>query len=137
MARPSDLIDGEKIRYVIVGVLTTVVSLGSYYLFTVTLLDPSNPFELQVANVLSWICAVAFAYVTNRAYVFASKDGNVLAEAARFVVARLTTLLIDMVCMGLFVSVLVIDDRIAKLFVQVIVFVLNYVFSKFMVFVKR
>ena len=56
----------EIIRYLIVGVLTTVVSLASYYLCVYTILDPDSPLQLQAANVISWIAAVTFAYFTNR-----------------------------------------------------------------------
>ena len=56
----------EIINYLIVGVLTTVVSLGTYFLVTNTFLEPSNEIELQIANIISWVLAVAFAYFTNR-----------------------------------------------------------------------
>ena len=55
----------ELINYVIVGGLTTVVSLASYYFFTAVFLNPQDPFQLMTANTLSWICAVSFAYITN------------------------------------------------------------------------
>ena len=127
----------EQISYVIVGCLTTAVSLASYYLCVLTFLDPSRPLQLQAANVISWICAVAFAFIANRKYVFQSNSQNKLAEALRFVGARVTTLLIDMGCMALFVSVTGMNDKLAKLLVQVIVFVLNYLFSKFFVFIRK
>lgn len=127
----------EKARYAVAGVLTTLVNLGSYWLLTAGPLDPSDPLELQVANVASWACAVAFAYAANRAYVFRSNDGRVLAEAARFVSARLASLAADMACMWLLVSVVGVGDRPAKLAVQILVFVLNYVLSRVMVFSRR
>ena len=74
----------EILRYLIVGVLTTVVSLGVYYGLTLTVLDPNNAVQLQIANVLSWIAAVTFAYIANRKYVFRSENRNVLQEAAAF-----------------------------------------------------
>ena len=63
----------EIINYLIVGGLTTVVSLVTYYLCVLTFLDPGHPVQLQIANVISWIFAVTFAYFTNRKYVFESK----------------------------------------------------------------
>ena len=125
------------IHYVIVGGLTTVVSLASYYICVISFLDPKNPIQLQIANIISWIFAVAFAYVTNRKFVFESTVQNKLQEAAKFVAARLSTLIIDLVCMALFVSVLAFNDKIAKLAVQFIVFILNYIFSKYMVFKNK
>ena len=68
----------EKINYVIVGGFTTVVSLASYYLCVATFLNPSNPVELQAANIISWICAVTFAFFTNRKYVFESANVNIV-----------------------------------------------------------
>ncbi len=127
----------EALRYVIVGGLTTVVSLASYSLCVLTFLDPGDAVQLQIANVISWVCAVTFAYFANRKYVFESHNENKLAEAAKFVGARVSTLLIDMACMALFVSVLHWNDKLAKLLVQVIVFVLNYLFSKFFVFKRE
>ena len=60
----------EIINYLIVGVATTIVSLAIYYGLTLTVLDANNPIQLQVANVISWIGAVAFAYFTNKIFVF-------------------------------------------------------------------
>lgn len=124
----------EIINYLIVGVLTTVVSLLVYYLCVLVFLDPYKPVELQIANVISWICAVAFAYVTNRKFVFGSKNPNILEEISKFIGARVVTLLIDMFCMFLMVTILSINDKIAKMIVQIIVVITNYVLSKIMVF---
>ena len=89
----------ELIRYLIVGVLTTAVSLGVYWLATATVFDPADPVALQAANVLSWIAAVTFAYFANRIFVFQSKSGNVLKEAGAFFLSRVGTLLLDMAIM--------------------------------------
>mgnify|MGYP002565736881 FL=1 len=62
----------ELIAYVIVGGLTTVVSMALYYGSTWAFLDGSDALQVQIANVISWIGAVAFAYVTNRVFVFQS-----------------------------------------------------------------
>ena len=60
----------EIVHYLIVGVLTTVVSLGVYYGLVLTVLDPGNPLLLQLANILSWVAAVTFAYFMSRKFVF-------------------------------------------------------------------
>lgn len=127
----------EIINYLIVGGLTTVVSLGTYYACVFTFLDPRNPVQLQAANVISWIAAVLFAYFTNRRFVFESHDPNMLREGAAFFASRIGTLLMDMGTMFILVTVLGMSDKIAKLIVQVIVTVGNYVFSKYLVFKKR
>ena len=128
----------EIVNYLIVGGLTTVVSLATYYGLTLTVLDPENPVQLQVANTISWIAAVTFAYFTNRKYVFESKtEGEEMGrEAVKFALARVGTLLMDSAIMGIGVSVLHFNDKIVKLFVQVVVTVANYVFSKLLVFKK-
>lgn len=124
----------EIIHYLIVGVLTTVVSLGVYYACVLTFLNPEHALQLQAANVISWIAAVTFAYFTNRTFVFESKSEYIGREMASFYVSRLTTLLIDMACMFLMVTLLGFNDKIAKLLVQVIVTVGNYILSKLFVF---
>lgn len=127
----------EIINYLIVGGLTTVVSLGSYYLCVLTFLDPNTVLELQIANIISWICAVTFAYFANRKFVFESKNENKLKEAGSFYLSRVATLLMDMGIMFVLVTLLNFNDKIAKLVVQVVVTVLNYVFSKLFVFNKK
>ena len=127
----------EIINYLIVGGLTTVVSLVTYYLCVLTFLDPNDPVQLQIANVISWVLAVTFAYFTNRKYVFESKNTHMVQEAAAFFGARVTTLLMDMGFMALLVSVIHMNDKIAKILVQFLIVVANYVFSKFIVFRKQ
>ena len=126
----------EIINYVIVGGLTTVVSLGTYYICVFTFLNPNHALELQIANVLSWVAGVAFAYFTNRKYVFNSNNPNKLKEAIMFTLSRLVTLVLDMLIMGLGVSILKFNDKIVKLISQVVVVIGNYVFSKLFVFKK-
>ena len=127
----------EIINYLIFGVLTTVVSLIVYYVAVYTFLNPENAVQLQIANILSWIAGVTFAYFTSRKYVFDSKEQNRLKEAGKFVMARVVTLLMDMVIMWLGVTVLSFNDKIMKLISQVVIIISNYVFSKLFVFKKK
>ena len=124
----------EIINYLIVGVLTTVVSLAVYYACVLTILNPNNAVQLQLANIISWIAAVTFAYFTNRKYVFESHDPDLLKEGSKFFASRIGTLLMDMGTMFLLVTVLGMNDKIAKLIVQVIVTIGNYLLSKLLVF---
>lgn len=126
----------EIVNYLIVGGLTTVVSLAVYYGCVLTFLDPRDGVQLQAANIISWIAAVTFAYFTNRKFVFESKNTNKLREAAAFYGSRVLTLLMDMACMFVMVTLCGVNDKLAKLVVQVIVTVGNYVLSKFLVFRK-
>ena len=121
-------------RYLIVGILTTVVSLGTYYGCVFTFLNPENALQLQLANVLSWIIAVTFAYVMSRIYVFQSKQENILREMVAFYSSRLLTLFMDMAIMFIMVTLCRVNDKLAKLVVQVVVTVANYVFSKILIF---
>lgn len=126
----------EIIMYLIFGVLTTLISIITYFIFTHTFLDATNSLELQIANVLSWIISVTFAYVTNRIFVFASKNKNILKEVASFFSSRIVTLLIDMFLMFILVTCLHYNDTISKILVQVIVIIGNYILSKLIVFKK-
>ena len=126
----------EIFNYLIVGGLTTVVSLATYYGSVLTFLDPNVGWQLQIANLFSWVCAVTFAYLTNRIFVFKSKEKNKVKEITSFVSSRVMTLLLDMGIMGLFVTILHFNDKIMKLVVQVVVTILNYIFSKLFVFKK-
>ena len=127
----------EIINYLIFGVLTTVISLIVYYGLTYTIINPDNALMLQVANIISWIAGVLFAYFTNRKYVFESKNTNKVREFTSFVAARVTTLLLDMAIMGIGVTVLHGNDKIMKLISQVLVIVGNYMLSKVCVFRKK
>ena len=126
----------EVINYVIVGGLTTIVSMAFFYGSTWTFLDGNDPFELQVANVLSWVGAVLFSYIANRLFVFESKNPKILKELTAFISSRLLTLLLDMGTMFLLSSVLHINYNFAKIVAMVLVTVGNYVISKVFVFKK-
>ena len=127
----------EIINYLIFGVLTTVVSLATYYICVFTFLNPENPVELQIANIISWIFAVLFAYVTNRKYVFESKEKNEVKEATKFVGSRVFTLILDMGVMWLGVTILGFSDKIMKMVSQVLIIIGNYIISKLFVFKKE
>lgn len=126
----------EMLNYLIVGILTTLVSLTTYFLCVHTFLNANNNVELQIANVISWIISVLFAYITNRSFVFKSKSKKYLKEMSSFFTSRIATLLMDMGIMFLFVTIFHINDTIAKLISQVVVIVANYILSKLFVFKK-
>ena len=123
-------------NYIIVGGLTTLVSLLTYYISVLTILNPNNSLELQIANIISWILSVAFAYITNRIFVFKSKNKNIIKEASSFVSSRIITLLLDMLSMFLIVTILHINDKIGKIISQIVVMIGNYIISKLFVFKK-
>lgn len=127
----------EMINYLIVGGLTTCVSLLTYYLLTFTILNPNISTELQIATIISWIISVLFAFFTNKKYVFESKNKFNFKEMISFILSRLSTLFIEMLLMYLLVTICKYNDKIMKIVVQIIVIILNYLLSKFLVFKKK
>ncbi len=127
----------EIINYIIVGVLTTVVSWCVYFVCVFTFLDVGNAVQLQIANILSWVAGVAFAYVTNRKYVFKSTEKSILKEAVQFAASRLSTLFLDMAVMFIMVTLMGINDIISKFVSAILVTITNYLLSKLLVFRKK
>lgn len=120
----------EGLLYLFFGVLTTAVSWGSFYLFYY----PLSIGELT-ATALSWIASVTFAFFVNRIYVFEA-HGNPVKEALSFFASRATTLLLEEGWIFLFVTLLSMEAMWIKIAGNVLVLILNYVFSKWIVFKK-
>ena len=122
----------EIINYLIFGGLTTLISIITYALF-------AKVFHIDylISNVLSWIIAVLFAYITNKIFVFESKSKKNVKEITSFFFFRVVSLIMEMVILYIFVDMLHIDDLVTKIIAQVIVIVSNYVFSKLFVFKKN
>ncbi len=137
----------EIIGYIFWGVMTTAVSFVTYSLFTLlftAFLDTNA--AMFIANALSWVCAVLFAFITNKLWVFGSKSFEkavVLPEFLKFISSRIATGIIEMaglpllVYLGLGGALFGIDGLVAKIIINVIVIVLNYVFSKLLIFKKK
>ena len=124
----------EVINYLFFGGCTFLVSVISFYLFNKVLF-----LNEHVSNILSWILAVLFAYITNKAFVFESKTNTkeeLLKEIASFFGARLFTLGVEELILLIFVNLLKFDAILIKVFAQVIVILANYVLSKLFVFKK-
>ena len=124
----------EIINYLIVGVLTTLVSIIIYFIFTKIF-----HVNYMISNAISWVGAVLFAYITNKKYVFVSKSETkkqIIIEMYQFFKYRILSFVIELLLMYAFVELIKIDDMIAKVIVQAIVIILNYVFSKLFVFKK-
>ncbi len=119
--------------YLFFGGLTTLISIGSFIAFD-TVLD----IHPLLANILSWVCAVSFAYVTNRIWVFSSKATGKAAvqEGISFVSGRLLTLGFEELILLVFVQLLALNSTLIKVLAQLGVLILNYVISKLFVFKK-
>ena len=138
----------ELILYVIFGVATTVVNLAVFYLLCGLLGDE----RYLIANVIAWVAGVIFAYITNKLFVFESRSwapAVLLRESLEFFAARLFSLgveeagLILLIQYCRFDSILwhighftVTGPKIAKLILAVVVVLLNYIFSKLLIFKK-
>ena len=124
----------EMLLYLIFGVLTTAVNYAVYLP-----LHNSATMLASVANIIAWIVAVLFAFVTNKPLVFGSNDWSaksVLPELGKFVVARLGSMAIETLIILLCVDILGWNGVVVKLLTSILVVVLNYVSSKFLVFKK-
>ena len=137
----------EIISYVFWGAMTTAVSFLTYSLFTLlftAFLDTTA--AVTIANVLSWVCAVLFAFISNKLWVFDSKSFEkavVLPEFLKFLSSRIATGVIEiaglpfLMLLGLGGELFGIEGLLAKLIINVIVIILNYVFSKLLIFKKQ
>ena len=124
----------ELFWYGVFGVLTTIINMAAFWLFSDML-----SVHYMVANVIAWVIAVAFAYVTNKLWVFESKSwarSVWIPECIGFVSARLATGLLDMGLMYLMISIIGVPKMWAKLVSNVVVIIGNCVLSKLVVFRK-
>lgn len=124
----------EVILYVFFGGCTTLVNLGSYALLRVL-----TNWNYNLENILSVSLSILFAYWANSRFVFCSAAASWrarLAECAKFITARLSTMALEVGGVFVMVEFLRMRDTLAKLIIQFVVLALNYLFSKFLVFKK-
>lgn len=144
----------EIIDYLFWGAMTTAVSFVTYSLFvlmfenvfgdaSVSAFGLELSLTVTVSNILSWVCAVLFAFVTNKLWVFRSGSWSapiVLPEFMKFLSARIVTGILEMaavpllVAVGLNAVVFGVEGAIAKAIVTIAVIILNYIFSKLFIF---
>lgn len=126
----------EIINYLIFGALCTVVNFATYFLFAKIFLV-----EEVTSSGLSWFFAVLFAYITNKLFVFESKTNTnkeFFKEIISFFLARiLSGILCDVGTFALMVKVFKINDIFSKIVTQVMVIIVNYIFSKLFIFKKK
>lgn len=151
----------EIIIYLIVGVLTTIVSWGACFVAKLLGLDPDIKIQNFIINTIGWVVGVLFAYPLNRKWVFKSTNPRILKEFTGFAGSRLGTWILDIIIMFVFINVwtiflplctflrekipfltrISIDDLhywFVKIFISaVLVTILNYVFSKVLIFGKK
>ena len=150
----------EFISYIFFGVMTTLVNLAVFYLtkklfaaigwngvFNTVVPEDSKIVELFSggseyldANLIAWVAGVVFAFVTNKLFVFESKSWKPSVagkEFTGFVGARVFSLVVEMLGMFVMVTLLTWNELVAKLIVGVVVIILNYIFSKLLIFKKK
>lgn len=152
----------EIVTYIIFGVLTTAVNLVTFYItkqifisigwdgvFNAMLGSAGWEKALALlgsgtdyldATVIAWTVAVIFAFVTNKLIVFESKSWKPAVagkEFIGFIGARLFSLLVELLCMFIMVTLFHWNEFVAKVIVQIIVVILNYVFSKLIIFKNK
>ncbi len=156
------LVTREFITYVVFGILTTVVNLVTFYItkkifisiewngvfnallgnagFEKALALLGEGTDYLDATLIAWLVAVIFAFVTNKLIVFESKSWKPAVagkEFAGFMGARLFSLLVELLCMFIMVTLLSINDFVAKIIVGILVIIINYVFSKLIIFKNK
>lgn len=130
----KDLIERYRdvIPYLFFGFCTTLVNIIAYWFF-------AHPLGLPVvpSTIIAWVLSVLFAYITNRRWVFHSAErtiSGILREMVSFFGCRLGTGILDWVGMYVLVNVLGLNDIVIKIVLNIIVIVLNYVASKYVIF---
>lgn len=121
--------------YILFGVLTTIVSISLFYLF-----HRIWSWNEHISNILSWICAVLFAFFTNRIWVFAQSTHGFLPlirQMASFFGGRLLTLGLEEGIILIFITWLHYNSMVVKTVAQIIVIATNYLISKLWVFREK
>lgn len=120
------------ILYIVFGVLTTLINLASYFIFSKVF-----KFGTVFSTCVAWLFAVLFAFVTNRKWVFDSKNNKFLSkfnELIKFLACRILTGILDVLIMYIFVDIFKLNDIFMKLLSNVIVIIANYFASKYLIF---
>jgi len=119
----------EVLVYIIFGVLTTAVNWIVFQLCIEIFL-----INWSIANVIAWVFAVIFAYVTNRIIVFHSTSPHIIKELLLFVQFRLVSLILEMLIMFILIEMISFEPFASKIVTSVVVVIANYIFSKAVIF---
>lgn len=122
------------LMYLVMGGITTLINIVTFYLFNSTL-----GLNYTIANIIAWVFAVLFAYISNKLYVFESKHNNfseLIQEISSFFGFRVLSLFMDLAVMFVCISILSMNPLLAKVLANVVVLIANYVFSKLFIFKK-
>lgn len=117
----------EYLRYIMFGVLTTLVNITIFYILNIFEID--YKLNTSISNFIS----ILFAYITNKIFVFKSKNWKLkflLKEFIKFFITRLGTYFLDILGMVIFIEVLYFNNLKSKTFISIVIVILNYIFSK-------
>ena len=126
------LINKETILYLVFGILTNAINIA-----VCGLLSDILKWDIYLSNTIAWILSVIFAFVTNKIFVFNSKSTDkkvLLKETVFFLIARLISLGFDMLVVWLMADLWGINVWIVKIISNIIVIIMNYIFSKLFIF---
>ena len=124
----------EVLLYLVFGALTTLINIVVFYICRKLKL------EIYLSNIIAWILSVLFAFITNKIFVFESKNKNKkdsIKEMLSFFTFRILSLIFDMAFMYLMIQIIMCNEMFSKILSNVFVIILNYIFSKVFVFKKR
>ena len=125
----------ELFFYGVFGVGATVINVASYHI-----LERTVGLPYLVANIIAWILAFIFAFITNKLFVFESRSWDravAIKEFSGFLSARLLTGVLDTFLMWFFVSIIRLDDTLSKIIINILVIIINYIASKFFIFKRE
>jgi len=131
----------QAMKYIIFGGLTTLVNIIVYLLFArIIFKNFADYIRVNLSNSLALVLSIAFAYITNKLYVFKSTNKNkkeLIQEIGKFIGCRVFTAIIDIVLLEVTVVIMHWHEILMKILVNILVIVLNFIFSKIIVFKNK
>ncbi len=124
----------EVISYLFFGGCTTLINIISYMLFRAANID------MLLSNSLAWVVSVLFAFITNKLFVFESRNvgfKKTMVECIYFFICRLLSLVFDLGFMYLLVDIFSCNELLSKIISNIIVIIINYILSKLLIFKKK
>lgn len=133
----------EGMRYLVFGALSTVINIVVFAIFSNILKNSSHitsELVTTISNIIAWIFAVLFAYITNKLSVFNSKTNSykdLIKEILYFFGARVFTLIIETIFLNIFINQLHFNEILMKVFSNIIVIIINFILSKILIFKNK
>lgn len=122
----------ETISYLVFGILSTIVNIATY-----TFCSRILNINFMISNIIAWFAAVIFAYITNKFFVFESKNTDlkfILKELTSFMSCRVLSGVTELILMYIMIKFMLINDFIVKIITNIVVVLLNFIFSKLIIF---